>query len=124
MSNCEHDRQRQTCSVCSPQQVFVQYERKAKQRGLTFRLTVEEFERMIAEPCRYCGTYNTPRGLDRVDNRIGYTVSNVVPACGDCNFMKRTLPVHKFLDLVSQIAEHQKVLKRKVPTRSSNAEKN
>lgn len=112
MAKCEHDRIKSTCSQCSPELVYRQYEYKAKERGLTFRLTLEEFEALVSQRCRYCGAYEI-LGLDRVDNRLGYLPSNVVPCCSECNFMKRTMDKHRFLNRVVMIAKYQESLQKK-----------
>jgi hypothetical protein len=69
-SICEHDRVRSACSGCEPDQVFRMYAYKANERSLTFRLTLDEFKKLIQQPCHYCGEYGEPRGIDRVDNRL------------------------------------------------------
>ncbi len=75
---CEHERERSNCAECKPDQVFRQYQRKAKQRGLAFSLTLDQFMTLVAKPCFYCGETYEVRGLDRVDNRLSYYVENLV----------------------------------------------
>lgn len=106
---CEHDRTQ--CAVCSPEKLFRQYAYKAKQRNLTFSLTLQEFETLTAAECHYCG--DLALGIDRVDNRIGYNSRNSVSCCADCNFMKRNMLAHKFIYRAQRIAQHQESLKRK-----------
>jgi hypothetical protein len=106
---CEHDRVKSTCSVCSVESVYRQYQYKAKARNLTFRLTLDEFERMVSQPCHYCGDYEV-MGVDRVDNRIGYLISNSVPCCFECNFMKRNMDKYRFVNRAVKIAKHQEKL--------------
>jgi len=74
---------------------------------LTFRLTLDEFEKLVSEPCHYCGE-NPGMGIDRVDNRIGYLQSNVVASCSECNFMKRVMLEHRFINRALKIAAYQK----------------
>jgi hypothetical protein len=102
---CEHDRV--SCSICSPEKVFRQYEYKAKKRNLTFRLTLAEFEVLVNARCHWCGQYGA-NGVDRVDNRIGYIGSNCVAACMECNFAKRVMTSESFVRMAIRIAEHQK----------------
>jgi hypothetical protein len=115
---CEHDREKHTCSACEPEKVFHQYERKSALRGLKFRLTFEEFEKLVSAPCFYCGE-NPGMGIDRVDNRIGYIFSenpilnNVVSCCADCNFLKGSrFSRHAFLAQVTKIAAYQEKLRK------------
>jgi hypothetical protein len=109
MAKCFHDRVKSTCSACSAELVFHQYQYKAKARNLTFRLRLPEFETLVRQPCHYCGEYEV-MGLDRVDNRIGYLPSNVVPCCMECNFMKRSMEKHRFVNRAVKIARHQEKL--------------
>lgn len=110
---CEHDRIKSTCSVCSVESVYHQYERKARERNLTFRLTLEEFKQIVQQQCHYCGLYagQEVMGIDRVDNRIGYLKSNCVAACQECNFAKRAMLAHRFIAMALRIAKHQESLK-------------
>jgi hypothetical protein len=107
MAKCEHDRVRQSCSVCSPEQVYRQYEYKARKRNLSFSLTLAEFEKLTRAECFYCSEIPA-MGIDRRDNRIGYNSRNSVPACVECNFMKRAMLEHRFIARALKIAAHQK----------------
>jgi len=64
--------------------------RGAMDRGLEWTITWEEFEALAQRPCHYCESASprTGSGLDRVDNRRGYTLDNVLPCCGRCNFIR------------------------------------
>jgi len=107
------------------EQIFKRYERQAKTRNLSWRISIEEFERLISRPCHYCGEYGDSEhagfvGLDRVDNRIGYIltpVPNVVPACVECNFAKRVMVAHRFIDMCVRVAEHQKKIAEQKKTK-------
>ena len=106
---CEyHDRV--SCSVCAPEKVFRQYAYKAKQRNLTFSLTLEEFQKLTAAECHYCG--DSALGIDRVDGRIGYNSRNCVPCCMECNFAKRVMLAHRFIAMAERIAKHQEKLRK------------
>lgn len=45
-------------------------------------------------------TYN---GIDRVDNNKGYTITNSVPCCKDCNFAKRDMTHDEFIAWVTRV---------------------
>lgn len=61
----------------------------AKVRGLAFELALEKFTEMTARPCRYCKqARGSHRGIDRVDNALGYVEGNCVPCCWVCNRAK------------------------------------
>lgn len=48
-------------------------------------LTLDELAALLSEPCVYCGTVESPRGLDRLDNAGAHTRGNVQPSCNSCN---------------------------------------
>lgn len=62
-----------------------------KKRGFECTLTLSEIELLLRQPCYYCGISDS-RGLDRIDNNVGHTDSNVVPCCGTCNIILSDLP--------------------------------
>jgi hypothetical protein len=68
--------------------------RNAKVRGLSWELTLDQYSALVSSPCAYCenkiGNVQTElgAGLDRIDNSLGYTTSNVVPCCGFCNKLR------------------------------------
>lgn len=95
------------------------YESNARLRNKDIQLTLEEFKDLVSKDCYYCGSapksiINTPRGsftyngIDRVDNNIGYILSNCVTCCAICNRAKRELSISEFLawrsDLVKYVA--------------------
>lgn len=98
------------------------YRRGAVLRGVAFDLTKEEFRELVTQPCRYCGQEPVVRnyskssrvrilfasnGIDRVDNRLGYTVKNCVPCCPTCNAAKADRTVEEFLAWAERLARHQ-----------------
>ena len=44
-------------------------------------------------------------GIDRMNNNIGYEISNVVPCCSVCNKMKSSLSKEEFLTQICKIYE-------------------
>jgi hypothetical protein len=85
----------------------------ASERNLSFNLS---------SSCHYCGTlpikthggklYNGAylhNGIDRVNNNIGYELSNCVPCCMICNRAKNTLSVGDFLAWMFRFARYQHV---------------
>ena len=47
---------------------------------------------MITQPCSYCLDTEAKMTLDRIDNTIGHTQANVVPACLRCNVTRGSMP--------------------------------
>lgn len=102
--------------------LFRDYKRKAKRKGLSWKLTIEQFKQLTSSSCYYCGVHPeqvvTYRGLygryvyngiDRVDNKQGYIPENVVPCCGICNSFKETYTEKEFLAHVVKIVEYLKL---------------
>lgn len=86
---------------------YESYKTGAKKRKYKFKLTSEEFDEIRTDPCYICGKESTDshkNGIDRVDNNIGYIISNCKSCCGDCNFFKRALDYEAFLDKCACIA--------------------
>jgi len=99
--------------------MFRNMQRNAKTRRLEWHLTREQVRRLTKQLCFYCGaepaqvwsektldgayTYN---GIDRVNNERGYTTDNVVPCCGRCNSMKRTMTSEEFKSQIITIYQH------------------
>jgi hypothetical protein len=93
-----------------------QYLCAAEWAGRKLEISPQEFDRLVKEDCRYCGSppsnptkwkvagaflYN---GIDRVDNAQGYVSGNLVAACKTCNSMKSRLKTDEFLAHVQKVA--------------------
>ena len=64
---------------------------KSRSRGHgDFQIDFKTFTGLVQQPCHYCKEIkeNEVNGIDRVNNSIGYTKENCVPACWKCNRMK------------------------------------
>ena len=55
-----------------------------------FQIEFEDFKILVTSPCHYCKQIKEKEtnGIDRVNNDLGYTKENCVPACWTCNRMK------------------------------------
>lgn len=97
--------------------VLRQYKANAKTRNITFGITKEDVKKLIFQPCFYCGKlpsnsytklaegsepvmYN---GIDRYNNKEGYTPMNCVPCCWQCNESKNNRDTREFLAWVRNI---------------------
>lgn len=76
-----------------------------KQRWNNGLFTIEEFEQISLMPCNYCGG-GTKKGIDRMDNKIGYTKKNSMSCCKICNYMKKAYSVEEFLNHIRKIYKH------------------
>jgi len=74
----------------------------AKSRKLHLSLTRDEIAKLITSPCNYCGrlsnytSYKGCNGIDRVDNSMGYELSNCVSCCIYCNVSKNNRSLEDF----------------------------
>lgn len=59
------------------------YRRIDKERGHETTITRDDLLKCFDELCSYCGAPAT--GFDRIDNSIGHTKENCIPACIVCN---------------------------------------
>jgi hypothetical protein len=69
----------------------------ARRRGYACTLTDEQFINYWNTPCHYCDSSILEEkgiGLDRLNNNLGYETSNVVPCCGDCNYIRGDILTH------------------------------
>lgn len=98
------------------------YKAVAKQKNLDFKLDHHAIRTLVLAPCAYCGiepyrVWNilkksgkidslTCNGIDRVNNELGYILSNVVSCCPRCNYAKRDMPLQEFAAWAIRLSEH------------------
>jgi hypothetical protein len=87
--------------------LFNAYKSDTKRRrlGMTFELTFQEFQTLINNSCMYCGQPNC-RGIDRIENDVGYTANNSVSCCWTCNHMKYNRSQQDFLTHIKKMYLH------------------
>ena len=105
-SFCEHRCHRYRCSICTPSGAFKICENSAKERKLSFSITLAQFISVSSLPCVYCFEKVELRGIDRWNNNIGYEFENCRPCCKTCNFFKRDMDGLGFVEHCRQIADH------------------
>jgi len=104
------------------QTLHIKYNRgikDARQRGIEFQLSIEQYESVIKNNCYYCGEVSIVEnthtqveetlykfGIDRKDNSVGYVFDNCVSCCIICNHMKLSLSVSVFLRRVEHIVKY------------------
>lgn len=85
------------------------YKKSALSRNHKWNITDEEAIELFKGDCDYCGKESVENedlsGIDRVDNKIGYTIKNCVSCCSVCNFMKRDLSKDEFINKCIEIAK-------------------
>jgi len=99
--------------------------RRSKQLNLDINIDLEHFEKLIKQPCYYCGekhsnlihdwSYYGSRkyvvsdtilkfnGIDRIDNNKGYIEGNVVTCCKKCNSAKNSMTNLEFKDFICKL---------------------
>lgn len=88
--------------------IFRSYKGGAKDRGFSFNLSFEEFTNFLYKNCFYCGSPPirkfkledseiTYSGIDRMDSKKGYALTNCVSCCFTCNKAKNKLPIEEFI---------------------------
>ena len=94
------------------------YKSMAIKRKLEWKLNKEECKKIFKDNCFYCNRIPSQisyhkhnngnyiyNGIDRVNNKIGYNVKNVVTCCKDCNWMKSDMNVEDFKLHIKNIYE-------------------
>jgi len=100
--------------------LYGNYQRDAIKRGYCFELTLIEFSMLLQDNCFYCNSSPKNRlkhptakyiddfiynGIDRKDNKSGYTHNNVVSCCAKCNKAKGIMTMHEFIFMAEQITK-------------------
>lgn len=78
---------------------------KCRTKKLEFKLTKEEYYKIISNVCFYCSFSLNDYGLamDRIDNSKGYTIDNVVPCCTECNIARNDNFSHTEMLLIGKV---------------------
>jgi hypothetical protein len=101
--------------VAARNTIMSSYKSAAKNRNLSWKLSILDFVKITNENCFYCGnipstiqyhrkSFYIYNGIDRVDNSKGYIKSNVVSCCFNCNNNKRAIS----LNIVDRVLEFLK----------------
>ena len=84
---------------------FTNYRYRARKRGYEFSLTRTEFLKIINQSCYWCG-FSGKVGVDRLDNKKGYTTENSVPSCKICNYAKNDMTVQEWEEWINRMIKH------------------
>jgi hypothetical protein len=101
--------EKQESIVSEIKEVWRTVQRNAIARKMVFTLTQQELEKLVIQPCYYCGFYSDYKfiGIDRIDNNKGYILDNCVPACKMCNMIKNKDHPIAFLDKIELICSYK-----------------
>ena len=121
-SDCAYrERPQSTMRLSNLERMFnMHIVKRCKGTNIKNELTLEQYDDLIHKNCHYCG--EEPRfinhlsknkialkedfyanGIDRVDPSKNYTLTNCVPCCKRCNFMKGTLGKEEFINQIFKI---------------------
>lgn len=102
-------------STTPEKDLYTRYKRNALKHNRKFDLSQEEFKSLILNDCHYCGSLPNIKlrvaelilhvGIDRINNDIGYNLSNCVSCCANCNYAKRLLSYNDFMIMIKNIYE-------------------
>lgn len=104
----------------SSNELLYTYIKSAQGRGHSWELSRDDFLRIVIDECHYCGVrqdrIRKPNkgvngefrytGIDRINNNLGYTVTNVTACCWDCNRAKGTLTIAEFTRWIERLRSH------------------
>lgn len=86
------------------------YKTEARRRQRAWSLTNQEAYTLFQNNCFYCNKEpNDLNGIDRVNNKEGYTLDNTVSCCSICNTMKMDLNVNRFINHINLIQNKQNI---------------
>lgn len=121
------DRRFRGPGIATRNKIIGQYRYAAKERGLVWGLSTEDFTVLSQQNCHYCGAPPVERsytkldsstakynggwvcnGIDRRDNDLGYTPQNCLPCCTICNYAKSKMGYAEFIQYLQRVAEFQR----------------
>jgi len=124
LSRENHDRRQkeaQRTKQSAKTAIHLGYKRHAVDRGFCFELSKNELIDISQNDCYYCGSkpmnlkktkndkigllYN---GIDRINNKEGYSEENCVPCCKICNNAKSDMPLEEFISWITRAYKHIK----------------
>jgi 5-methylcytosine-specific restriction endonuclease McrA len=91
---------------------FQDYRYGAQSRNYSFKLSLKEFTKIVNQDCYYCGLKPEQRyrkfkfianGIDRLNNKKGYTKTNCVSCCSICNKAKSTMELSDFTEWIERL---------------------
>jgi hypothetical protein len=85
---------------------FKQYRNRAARMGIEFSISESQYNSITNDNCYICGKMNdtdNENGIDRIDNKKGYTVDNVKSCCAECNCMKIDYDLQDILEKFMKI---------------------
>ena len=82
------------------------YKKRANNKSLPFELKKDEYDGIVNSQCYLCGRKSYEKhknGIDRIDNNLGYIISNVKSCCGSCNYIKKDMELTELFNKMTEI---------------------
>jgi hypothetical protein len=102
---CAMPRPRRQLGRAIPSHKLDWIRKEARKRKLAFEISIQQYHLLYPQRCRYCGE-PSHGGLDRIDSKLGYLLSNVQACCHICNKAKGELTEAEFLRHLLSILFH------------------
>ena len=97
---------------------YIEYKNRASKKNLDFELSQDEYLCLITQDCYLCGKNSNSHhlnGIDRIDNKKGYSMDNVKSCCANCNYMKKNYGLEDMLNKCMHIYSFNIVYKKSAP---------
>ena len=92
---------------------YDEYKNRANSKKIEFNLSFPDFISKVTSECYICkidGKQNE-LGLDRIDNKLGYTFKNTSGCCWKCNRMKSNMEYGDFITYLKLLNPNHKLVK-------------
>jgi hypothetical protein len=90
-----------------PARKLASYKSSAKQRGIHWDLSKEQFLSFWRQDCYHCRDPIPSIGIDRVDSNLGYSLENCVACCTQCNLSKLDHTEDEWLTHMLRVLKHK-----------------
>lgn len=104
-------------STCSVDKLYESYKISANKRQYEWSLTIDQFTNIVKQPCYLCGKKsgeNHTNGIDRFYNAVGYIITNSLPCCGNCNYIKRDYDYNSLTTKLMEIHANRNAILEKL----------
>jgi hypothetical protein len=89
---------------------------EAKKRGKDWKIDLALFRILVKAPCTYCGSIESNEmlylgeslkynGIDRLDTKGDYTITNSVPCCRFCNSLRGSITFTQWAEFIDNVGE-------------------
>lgn len=91
---------------------YENYKRSATTKQLLFEIENDSFVNLVKQNCNYCGIIQDKgfNGIDRIDSKVDYILSNCVSCCEKCNMLKGCLSINTFKQIIEHILVYNKLI--------------